>query len=202
MAEGKKTFIFYSDWINMVREMDNEDAGELLKHILRYVNDEKPETKNKFVKMAFGHMKPLIKSDLVKWQNIRAKRKEAGAKGGKANAKQNQANAKQVEAVNDNVNVSTYVDYSESDFLINWNQLREHYLKTPSNLNRLITLERDLFNDLENNFTKEDYHNALLGLFKQERVPANVMWFKPKHFLENKETYLDAELNKNYKLYV
>lgn len=120
MAEGKKTFIFYSDWINMVREMDNEDAGELLKHILRYVNDENPETKNKFVKMAFGHMKPLIKSDLVKWDSIRAKRKEAGAKGGKttqANAKQNQANAKQVQAVNDNVNINTTTKEVEVDFL-------------------------------------------------------------------------------------
>lgn len=90
--------------------MDNEDAGELLKHILSYVNDELPETNNKFVKMAFGHMKPLIKADLLKWENIRGKRKEAGAKGGKttqANAKQIQANAKQVQPVNVNVNVDT-----------------------------------------------------------------------------------------------
>ena len=68
MAQGKKTFIFYSDWINLVREMDNEDAGELLKHILSYVNDEDPTTENKFVKMAFGHMKPMLKSDLEKWE--------------------------------------------------------------------------------------------------------------------------------------
>jgi len=107
MAEGKKTFIFYSDWINLIREMDNEDAGELLKHILSYVNDENPETENKFVRMAFGHMKPLIKSDLVKWDGIRKKRSEYGKKGGQAKAKQKLANAKQVEAVNVNVNVDT-----------------------------------------------------------------------------------------------
>lgn len=110
MAQGKKTFIFYSDWINMVREMPDKDAGELLKHILSYVNDENPTTENLFVKMAFGHMKPLIKSDLKKWETIREKRKKAGAKGGKqtqANAKQIEANAKQVQAVNDNVNVDT-----------------------------------------------------------------------------------------------
>ena len=105
MAKGKKTFIFYSDWINMIKEMPNEDAGILLKHILEYVNDEDPVTDNLLVKMAFGHMKPMLKADLDKWDNIREKRKEAGAKGGKANAKQKQANAKQVEAVNDNVNV-------------------------------------------------------------------------------------------------
>lgn len=108
MAEGKKTFIFYSDWINMIREMENNDAGELLKHILSYVNDENPITSNPFVRMAFAHMKPLIKSDLKKWDAIREKRKKAGAKGGKqtqANAKQVLKGAKQVQAVNDNVNV-------------------------------------------------------------------------------------------------
>lgn len=104
--QGKKTFIFYSDWINMVREMPNKDAGELLKHILSYVNDENPKTDNVLVKMAFGHMKPMLKEDLKKWELIREKRKKAGAKGGKANAKQKKANAKQTEAVNDNVNVS------------------------------------------------------------------------------------------------
>ena len=47
MAQGKKTFIFYSDWINMVREMPDKDAGALLKHILSYVNDENPQGKEK-----------------------------------------------------------------------------------------------------------------------------------------------------------
>lgn len=106
MAEGKKTFIFYSDWINMVREMPDEDAGGLLKHILKYVNDENPTTENLLIKMAFGHIRPMLKKDLEKWDSIREKRKIAGAKGGKANAKQNQANAKQLEAVNDNDNVN------------------------------------------------------------------------------------------------
>tara|TARA_R110000772_G_scaffold145504_1_gene255467 strand:- start:18803 stop:19399 length:597 start_codon:yes stop_codon:yes gene_type:complete len=102
--EGKKTFIFYSDWINMVREMPNEEAGLLLKHVLSYVNDENPISENVLVKMAFAHMKPILKSDLEKWDDIREKRKEYGAKGGKANAKQKLPKAKQVEAVNDNVN--------------------------------------------------------------------------------------------------
>jgi hypothetical protein len=113
MAENKKTFIFYSDWVNMIREMPDEDAGQLLKHILSYVNDEDPDTKNILVRMAFAHMKPLLKQDLQKWETIRTKRKEAGKKGGQANAKQNQANAKQLEAVNDNVNVNVNGNVNE-----------------------------------------------------------------------------------------
>lgn len=118
MAEGKKTFIFYSDWINMIREMPDKDAGELLKHILAYVNDENPITENLFVKMAFGHMKPLIKQDLKKWESIKEKRKKAGAKGGKqtqANAKQVLDDAKQVQAVNVNVNVNDNVNDNDSE---------------------------------------------------------------------------------------
>jgi hypothetical protein len=115
MAEGKKTFIFYSDWINMVREMPDKDAGALLKHILSYVNDENPQTDNLLVKMAFGHMKPMLKCDLDKWEVIRTKRKIAGKKGGQANAKQNEANAKQVEAVNDNDNVNDNVNDNENN---------------------------------------------------------------------------------------
>ena len=92
--------------------------------------------------------------------------------------------------------------YTKENFLENWNQLRSHYLKTPSNLNKLYREESDSFNDLENDTTKEQYHKALHGLFKQEKVPADVMWFRPKHFLNNIDTYLDAELNKKYNLYV
>jgi hypothetical protein len=110
MAQGKKTFIFYSDWINMVKEMPDKDAGELLKHILLYVNDENPDTDNILVRMAFGHMKPMLKADLNRWESIRETRKENGRKGGKANAKQTEANAKQLEAVNDNDNVNGNVN--------------------------------------------------------------------------------------------
>lgn len=122
MADNKKTFIFYSDWINMVREMPDQDAGELLKHILSYVNDESPETKNLLVKVVFGHMKPLLKTDLKRWESIREKRRKAGKKGGKANAKQNKANAKQVQAVNDNDNVNDNVNDNNNVNVIDKNE--------------------------------------------------------------------------------
>ena len=80
MAKGKKTFIFYSDWTHMINEMPNEDAGKLIKHILSYVNDENPVSDNPLVKMAFGHMKPLLKTDLEKWEVKMNKYSEMGKK--------------------------------------------------------------------------------------------------------------------------
>ena len=119
MAAGKKTFIFYSDWINLVREMDNEDAGELLKHLLSYVNDEDPTTENKFVKMAFGHMKPMLKRDLDKWDKQLKKFSDMGkasaekrkVKLAKTNVEPKLTQVKPTCTVNDNDNVNVNISF-------------------------------------------------------------------------------------------
>ena len=109
MAEGKKTFIFYSDWINMVRKMPNKDAGELLKHILSYVNDENPTTDNVLVDVVFGHMQPILKSDLLKWEKQLKRFSDMGKKSAENKKSQVQpklTNVKPTLTVNDNVNVN------------------------------------------------------------------------------------------------
>mgnify|MGYP001357914970 CR=1 FL=1 len=227
MAEGKKSFVLYCDLIHNIEHLTNEEKGVLFQHLLEYVNDKHPILEDRLLFTAWKPIERQLKRDLQSYESKRQERSRSGQlgnlkkyhidlyedvksekitlKSALAIAESRKASHSDTKlAVNDNDNVNDNVIhlYSERDFLINWNELRQHYLKTPSNLNRLQVSERDLFNDLENNFTKEQYHKSLTGLFKQERVPASIMWFKPKHFLENKETYLDAELNKNYKLYV
>ena len=49
MADGKKGFILYADYLELFTELSNEDAGKLIKHILLYVNDKNPETKDHLV---------------------------------------------------------------------------------------------------------------------------------------------------------
>ena len=122
MAEGKKTFIFYSDWINMIREMPNSDAGELLKHVLSYVNDENPVTDNLLVKMAFGHMKPMLKKDLDKWE----KQLQQFSKMGKKSAEKRALNlvepkltyVEPTSTVNVNVNVNDNVNKNDNNILL------------------------------------------------------------------------------------
>jgi hypothetical protein len=110
MAEGKKTFVFYSDWVNMIREMPDKDAGELLKHILSYVNDEEPSTDNLLVKMAFGHIMPMLKADLQKWdkqlKNYSDMGKKSAASRGKKKVEPTLTKVKPTSTVNDNVNVN------------------------------------------------------------------------------------------------
>jgi len=80
MAKEKKSFLLYCDLIYLVNELDNETAGELFIHILKYVNDENPETNNPLVKIAFVSIKQQLKRDLKKYEGIREKNKENALK--------------------------------------------------------------------------------------------------------------------------
>lgn len=120
MAEGKKSFVLYSDLIHTLEKMPNEKAGELFKHILRYVNDQNPVANDLIIELTFEPIKQQLKRDLEKWNNeIKPKRSTSGRLGGiksgearRSKMKQNEANAsitKQTEAneaVNVNVNVN------------------------------------------------------------------------------------------------
>lgn len=110
MAQGKKSFVLYADYIDVFEQLSNEDAGQLIKHMFNYVNDKDPTTDNKLVSLSFALIKSQLKRDLKKWDEIKLKRSESGKKGGLAkqanarSAKQNLAN--QAVTVNDTVNVT------------------------------------------------------------------------------------------------
>ena len=120
MAEGKKSFVLYADLIHTLEKMPSEKAGELFKHILRYVNDQNPVANDLIIELTFEPIKQQLKRDLEKWNNeIKPNRSNSGRLGGiksgearRSKMKQNEANAsitKQTEAneaVNVNVNVN------------------------------------------------------------------------------------------------
>lgn len=92
--------------------------------------------------------------------------------------------------------------YTKENFLTNWNEMRKKFLETESNLNTLYRDEEDSLNDNLKAYSKEEFHIALFGLFKQTKIPKEIMRFRPKHFLNHIAQYLDAEKNKQYNLYV
>lgn len=83
MATGKHSFVLYADLIEVIEELSDVDAGQFMKHILRYVNDLNPETENPSVKLAFIPVKQQLKRDLKKWENYIEKQSENGKKGGR-----------------------------------------------------------------------------------------------------------------------
>jgi len=83
MAENKKAFILYADIIHTIEKLPDDKAGILLKHILRYVNDQNPVIDDIMVELVFEPIKQQLKRDLRKWEDFRIKQSENGRLGGR-----------------------------------------------------------------------------------------------------------------------
>lgn len=107
----KKSFVLYSDILQPIECMSNEQAGELFKAILRKVNNEDIGELSPMAAMAYAFIAPKMDDNAEKWEEIKKSRSEAGRRGGlatQAKAKtikengdcdeQNQANSKQNQA--------------------------------------------------------------------------------------------------------
>ena len=120
MAEEKKGFILYADQIDLFSQLPNEKAGELIKHIFSYVNDDHPTTDDLIINVAFTPIKKQLQRDLEKWDKTREGRSKAGkasAEAKKLKKQQESTNSTSVESVqqtstnstvsvNDNVTVN------------------------------------------------------------------------------------------------
>lgn len=119
MADDKKSIIVYSDWIELFEELTDDEAGKLIKHFFRYVNDKNPIAPDRITELSFIPIKQSLKRDLIKWEGIKVKRSEAGKKSAEAR-QQTSANLTSVESVeqtstNPTVSVSVSVNDSVSD---------------------------------------------------------------------------------------
>lgn len=132
MAKDKKGFILYADQKELFEQLPNDKAGELIKFIFSYVNDENPKTDDLILNMAFIPIKQQFKRDLVKWESTRKARSQAGKASAEARKKKKQelTNSTNVSfvkqtptkpTVKDNVTVTdTVKDIKENKFNIFW----------------------------------------------------------------------------------
>lgn len=81
--EGKNKIIIYRDWLKVVEKLKDNQAGQLFKHFLRYVNDENPQAPSPLIDLVFEPWKQQLKRDLKNWEQYVEKQKENGAKGGR-----------------------------------------------------------------------------------------------------------------------
>lgn len=116
MAKDKKGFILYADQKALFDQLPNDKAGELIKFIFAYVNDENPTTDDIIINLAFTPIKQQLKRDLKKFEETKEKRREAGKAGANKrwqnianDSKRIKAIAKIADNVNDNVNVKEKV---------------------------------------------------------------------------------------------
>ena len=118
MAEGKKSFIAYSDWKAVFDELPDEDAGKLIKHIFAYVNDEEPESDSILIRAVFANIKTTLKRDLDKWESQLQQRREAGKRSAerrKATSVQRNPTVVDSRARNSTVNVNDNVNVNDKE---------------------------------------------------------------------------------------
>lgn len=134
MAKNKKSFLLYVDLIHTVEALTDKEAGKLIKHIFRYVNDKNPEPPDRLTKLTFEPIKQQLKRDLKEWEDEKKNRSKAGKKGmqkrwGKNNkAKQgitgdNKDNAviNPITPITDNVTVNVNDTVNVNENVINTN---------------------------------------------------------------------------------
>jgi uncharacterized phage protein (TIGR02220 family) len=81
MAKEKKGFVLYADQKELFEHLPNDKAGELIKHIFKYVNDENPITKDLIINLAFTSIKQNLKRDLKKWEDKKENKSLSGQEG-------------------------------------------------------------------------------------------------------------------------
>ena len=79
----RDTFVFYKDWLNVIRDLPSEVQLEVYQAITEYAIYGNLIELKPLAKVAFGFVKQTIDRDTQKYMSIKEKRKEAGAKGGR-----------------------------------------------------------------------------------------------------------------------
>lgn len=203
MAENKKSFLLYQTQRPTFEGLSDEDAGKLIKTIFAYVCDENPQPDG-IVGYAFNIVKPILKADLRKYEDKRAKLKENISKRWNKNENEeiqmntNEYNSIQTDGVNVNVNVNDNVNVNKiNDKLINHtcvcedtknihNLIKGLYKNKEIELAEALTISKLLF-ELDSKYEKCDVAKAWL-----------YSWSKSQNSI-NRVAYLTSILEKNVK---
>ena len=89
MAENKKKIIVYADWLDMFEAMTDDEAGRLIKHFFRYVNDLNPKAPDRVTELVFEPIKAVLKRNLKHWENRVEQNRNNGTKGGRPKTENN-----------------------------------------------------------------------------------------------------------------
>ena len=89
MAENKKSFVLYADLIKSIDHLTNEEKGILFTHLLEYVNDKNPILTDRLILTAWKPIELQLKRDLIKFEEVKAKRSDAGKRSAELRALKN-----------------------------------------------------------------------------------------------------------------
>jgi len=143
MAENKKSFILYADQIHLFESLSDDEAGKVIKHLFRYVNDLNPELPDRTTQLIFEPIKQQLKRDLETWKKSISGKSEGGKKSAEMRKKLKEmqdeldkfkilqdTSTNSTVNVNDNVNVNVNDDYYIVNGKIEKGNVVDWYLKT------------------------------------------------------------------------
>jgi hypothetical protein len=207
MAENKKGFILYSDQIHLFENLEDVEAGRLIKHIFRYVNDQNPDAPDKITNISFEPIKQQLKRDLRKFEAIREKRSQAGKISAEIKKQQTSTKSTSVESVqqtltkstdnvNVNVNVNDNVNVNVKDINISFDVFWDMYNKKIGSKEKLKKKWEKL-KPTEREKIIETLPIFLSGIKEKQFQPY------PDTYLNNRrwEDQISANGKKTYKLY-
>jgi hypothetical protein len=145
MAEDKKSILVYADWKNIFEELSDEEAGRLIKHFFRYVNDLNPQAPDRLTKLLFEPIKQTLKRDLVKYEEKREKNRQ------NALLRWNKSDATGCEGKKDHANHadSDSVSVSDSDNVIDNGKKKKEPDEPADFIDQIISLFVCIHGDYE-----------------------------------------------------
>ena len=184
MAENKKSFIAYADWKETFDALDNEKAGELIKHIFAYVNDENPISEDMLINAVFANIKHTLKRDLKKWEKQHEQRKKAGKKSAEVRQRNSTVVNGRSFSSTDSVSVSVSDNISKDIY-----RSFAH-----------LSMSVEHFEKLQQDYTKQQIDDTLDAIenFKNNKKYKS-LYLTCKNWLKKEQTKHELETNKGFK---
>ena len=124
----KKSFVLYTDTMELWDSLSDEQAGKLIKHIYSYAVGNEPEAPDEITRLLSIQIKKTMDRDQKKWEEVRKSRSKSGKKGGRPSKakkaigfEEKQNEAKKAVSVNANATVneneSDDEEFYDIDFL-------------------------------------------------------------------------------------
>jgi hypothetical protein len=194
MAENKKSFVLYADLLQNIDHLTLKEKGILFTHLLEYVNDMRPILKDRLILTAWKPIERQLKRDLVKFEQVKVKRSDAGKESARIRAlnkdKESLTNPTRVKSVeqdstNPTVNVNVNENVNEN---VNVNEINS--TKLLSVFNSILGKKTRVIPDKAN---KQLTAALKAGYSKDDIVKAITNASKDPHHIESNYKYLTLE---------
>jgi hypothetical protein len=180
----------------MLKACPDDVAGKLIKHIFAYVNDENPSSDDFVINALFEQIKATLKRDLVKWEEQREQRSNAGKKSAELRATKFNERSTVVNETERNSTVS--VSVSDNVNVKENNSIDSRKLKFASTLKPFVDeFGRDTLKEFYDYWTEPNKSNSK---FRQELEKTWSLERRLQTWIKNESNFKPNKNKKNEQL--